>query len=127
MRGSNRAVPKRMARGTEAVNFQQAEQWGTDGHRVWRAPAGPTVCMLGDPTQPSLFDDAETTAMHYRDASMIVCAPRLVAALAECADRLERCCHHSGSAAEFAMLAVKEYRQLVHEARSMRSKQREGS
>jgi hypothetical protein len=125
MRGSDRAVSNRTARGKEAVNFQQAEPWATDGHRVWRAPSGPTVCMLGDPTQPSLFDDAETTAMHYRDAAMIVCAPRLVAALAECADRLERCCHHSGSAAEFAMLAVKEYRQLVREARSMRSKQRE--
>jgi hypothetical protein len=126
MRGSNRAVSKRMARGAEAVN-QQAEQWATDGHRVWRAPSGPTVCMLGDPTQPSLFEDAQTTALRYRDGQLIACAPRLVAALAECADRLERCCHHSGSAAEYAVLAVKEYRQLVQEARSLRSKQTQGT
>jgi len=105
----------------QAARWPDAERWTTDGHRVWRAPSGPTVCMLGDPTQPSLFDDADTTAVKYKDARMISCAPRLAAALAECADRLERCCHHSGSAAEYAMLAVKEYRELVAVARSIRS------
>ena len=88
----------------------QLEGWATDGHRVWRAIDGPTVCVLGDPTQLPLFDDA---TVRLQDAALIVCAPLLASALKECADRLERCCHHTGTAAEYAHAAVKEYRQLL--------------
>lgn len=90
------------------------EAWATDGRRVWRAPAGPTVCMMGDPTQGSLFDDA--SEHQARDAALIACASRLRAALADCARRLESCCHYSGSTAEYALLAVKEYRDLIAES-----------
>lgn len=92
----------------------RAEQWETDGVRVWRAPGGPTVCMMGDPTQRSLFNDE--SEHQARDAQLVKCAPRLAVALAECATRLETCCHHSGSAAEYANLAVKQYRDLIAEA-----------
>jgi len=70
--------------------------------------------MLGDPTQPSLFDDAD--AHQLRDAQLIACAPRIRAALEECAKRLETCCHHSGTAAEYAHLAVQRYRDLIAES-----------
>jgi hypothetical protein len=98
----------------EHADQDQAERWATDGSRVWRAPGGPTVCVLGDPTQGSLFADAD--AHQLRDAQLIACAPRLRAALAECAKRLETCCHFSGSAAEYAHLAVKGYRDLIAES-----------
>lgn len=97
------------------MNDMAVKVWATDGRRVWRSPGGPTVCVMGDPGQGSLFDDADE--LHARDAAMVVCAPRLVAALEECAKRLECCCHHSGTAAEYAVLAVKHYRDLIAEAR----------
>jgi hypothetical protein len=100
--------------------MNELDSWATDGHRVWRAPGGPTVCVLGDPTQGQLFDDAEHIAHQLRNAALIVCAPRLQAALLECAARLERCCHHSGSGAEFAHLAVRQYRQLVAESKGQK-------
>lgn len=89
------------------------ERWDTDGHRVWRAPGGPTVCLLGDPHQAQLFQDAD--AHQLRDALLIARAPQLRAALADCARRLESCCHHSGTAAEYAHLAVQGYRDLIAE------------
>jgi len=94
----------------------QVEHWTTDGHRVLRAAAGPTVCVLGDPLQPSLFADAADMAHQWRDAALIATAPRLRAALAECAKRLETCCHHTGTAAEYAHLAVRGYRDLIAES-----------
>lgn len=97
-----------------ASDLDQAERWVTDGLRVQRGPGGPTVCLLGDPTQGSLFDDQPPH--QYRDAALIACAPRLRAALWECAKRLETCCHHSGTAAEYAHLAVKRYRDLIAES-----------
>jgi len=106
------------------MNDQAAEHWATDGRRVWRAPGGPTVCVMGDPGQGSLFDDA--TDIQARDAAMVACAPRLVTALEECAKRLETCCHFSGSAAEYAVLAVKQYRDLIALARGRHPK-REGT
>ena len=92
----------------------QAERWHTDGVRVSRGPGGPTVCMLGDPTQRQLFQDAD--AHQQNDAWLIATAPRLRAALQECAKRLETCCHHTGTAAEYAHLAVKGYRDLIAES-----------
>jgi hypothetical protein len=73
---------------------------------------------MGDPGQGSLFDDAD--AIQARDATLVACAPRLVAALDECARRLENCCHHTGTAAEYAHLAVKYYRALIAEAKGKR-------
>lgn len=94
----------------------RVEHWTTNGHRVLRAAGGPTVCVLGDPLQPSLFTDADDTVHQWRDAALIATAPRLRAALAECAKRLETCCHFTGSAAEYAHLAVKGYRDLIAES-----------
>lgn len=107
------------------MNDPAAELWATDGRRVWRAPRGPTVCTMGDPTQGSLFDDADAHLM--RDAVMVACTPRLVAALEECAKRLETCCHHSGTTAEFSHQAVKGYRDLIAEAKGRRPLPREGT
>ena len=95
-------------------SHDQAERWATDGHRVWRAPGGPTVCVIGDPGQHQLFPDARPHQL--RDAALIATAPRLRAALAECALRLETCCHFNGTAAEYAHLAVKAYRELIAES-----------
>lgn len=100
-----------------------AEQWATDGHRVTRSPAGPTVCVLGDPTQPQLFEDSD--AWQRRDAALIAAAPRLRAALVECANRLENCCHFNGTAAEYAHLAVKGYRDLIAESHGQHSQAKE--
>lgn len=101
-----------------AEHLEPTDRWLTDGHRVWRAGGGPTVCVMGDPGQGSLFDDAD--AHQLLDAALVACAPRLRAALEDCARRLETCCHHSGSAAEYAHLAVKQYRDLIAETRGQR-------
>jgi hypothetical protein len=52
------------------------------------------------------------------NAHLIAAAPRLLAALADCANRLERCCIHSGSDKEFAAHAVEDYRALISTASS---------
>jgi hypothetical protein len=110
----------RKSAGTAAAKLKTAsepEQWATDGYRVWRAPGGPTVCTMGEPSQPSLFGD---DVHQQRDAQAIVCLPRLLVALEECAKRLETCCHHTGTAAEYAHQAVKGYRDLLAEARGQK-------
>lgn len=95
------------------------EVWVTDGKRIRRGSiAGPVICTMGDPAQASLF---EADAIEYADARLIVCLPRIIEALAECAHRLETCCHFSGSGAEYAHLAVKQYRDLIAEARKGRT------
>ena len=96
--------------------WEVPELWGTDGNRVWRGDRGPTVCLLGDPRQPQLFDDADTMEVQLMDAQLISCAPRLRAALLECARRLESCCHFTGTQAEYARLAVQGYRDLIAES-----------
>lgn len=101
------ARPKRQAADTPAA----PEQWATDGRRVWRAPGGPTVCVIGDPGQGELFADVEMQRLY--DAELIARAPQLRAALVECAKRLETCCHHNGITAEYAHAAVKGYRDLI--------------
>ena len=92
-----------------------AERWGHRWPPRVACASGRTVCVMGDPTQGSLFDDVELHQL--RDAALIACAPRLAAALADCANRLERCCAQ-GSAAEYSHLAVREYRQLLAEPRT---------
>ena len=92
------------------------EHWYTDGKRVRRGRGGPVLCTLGDPAQGSLFEPDLTD---YKYAQLIACAPRLMQALEECAKRLETCCHFSGSAAEYSVLAVKGYRDLIAEARGL--------
>lgn len=94
-----------------------AERWTSDGHRIRRARGGPTVCMMGDPQQPSLFDDSDTLNQQLQDADLIACAPRLRAALDDCAKRLEKCCHVNGIEAEYAHEAVRAYRDLIAESR----------
>jgi len=97
--------------------WDTVERWQTDGNRVWRAPGGPTVCVLGDPLQPSLFADVDSH--QWRDAALIACAPRLAAALADCATRLERAYQLPGAATEFIHLAVRDCRQLLAEAKGI--------
>jgi hypothetical protein len=95
------------------------EYWVTDGVLVRRGPGGPVVCTMGDLAQPSLFA-GDLTTFQLLDARMVACAPRLVAALEECAHRLETCCHHGGTTAEYSLAAVKGYRDLIAQARAIK-------
>lgn len=81
------------------------EVWCTDGVVIWREPGGPTICAVLERTERAYY------------ARLIAAAPRLLHALDGCANRLERCVLYAGSDADFAALAVQEYRELLREVR----------
>jgi len=88
------------------------ELWHVDGRRILRAD-GSLVATIGDASQGNLFPPDER---ERADADLLACAPRLVVALEDCAQRLESSCN-SGTVAEHTFAAVEGYRKLIAAAR----------